>query len=133
MTKTLDFKDFPALQLSDNEFECISIDCVRYDEGDNHIYNVALTLFQNMSEGEEESSGITLITPIIGTTLEEIHDKMSLLFMSGLFDDIPVMAHSLVFDSEGEVIEEVNWNDFDDEEERVNSSKELRSTSPTLH
>lgn len=129
----IDFTVFPIINTTD--FGYAEIDALELPNGDGYF---AMISFFKENEDEESNAahGFALDTTIHGDTLNDVFNKVEMLFASGLFDDIDVSAHGTLWSIDGDEKGPICWMHeggvLDDPHECA-SSDEPQEKKPTLH
>lgn len=108
-----------------DDFDGISIDVTKWEED---LYGVVFNFYCTQENEEEPNVGFTLCTMIIGSTLQECHERIMEVLNTGMLDGIDVSSHGTLYDKEGEELQEICWNEFAEDDQ-----EEVDETSPTLH
>jgi len=128
----INFKEFPVLDTLD--FEAVTVDATEWST-DN--YSLMLTFwktFPKSNKDERKPEGIILCTHMGGSSLREAYDNFELLYRSGLLNGISVYPNGVLWNTSGDIISEISWQDLEDYPDEEIESFEIIDfhKSPTL-
>lgn len=112
-------KEWPVMDTLD--FEGVTADVTKWEDD---TYTVTLNFYWPNESGEPPHSGFSLCTQIGGESLEEVHHKLTHLMIAGLFDGIAVGAVGTIFDHEANEIGEVDWTNYDEDDDEDDDDNE---------
>jgi hypothetical protein len=126
------------------DFQGIVCDATKWEDGTyTIIFNFFTDTCEDLSKLDETSEdipykGLTFYTQMEGESLHELYVKLSIMMEMGFFKDNIVSGHGTLWDSEGNEINEINWSDYqveDDEERDIEEYLEKMITKKpvTLH
>lgn len=126
---SIKYEEFPFIDLTDFEYVMIDAMQLENDEGYLATFNFFLP-----PEGEESTGrGFILAPPIEAETLDELFHKVGMMFACGFFDANNVDIIGNLWDTDGEVIREINWMEESGLEFEDAEPVEPKEKKPTLH
>jgi len=125
----MNLKKFPLLDVVD--FEMVIADAVRSED---NIYTVAFHFVKRFATDKKEAKGFILGTYIQGDSLSELYLKINTLYGIGFFNGSELSAHGNLLDHTGEIVANIDWNDFMDTVDDQDITNEIfNEASRTLH
>ena len=118
----MNFADWPVVDNS--EFEFVEIDTVRWDNDGVYTYTPIFNFFKTCGEGDEPNTGYSICSNMSGSTLQELHYKITLLVISGFFVGVPLVSEGTLYDEDHNELESIDWDEYvvatEEEFENVN-------------
>ena len=105
----MNFKDWPVADMS--EFCEVIVHVTKWDE------NAYTANFDFVSEYSDEGNrGFTLCTQVVGASIREIYQKVTMLIGLGIFDGSNVQAHGELYDEDHNELATICWHQYGDDE-----------------
>ena len=101
----LDLKEFPNIG---EDFSVVTIDLMMYEEGN---YTPLINYMNTDEESEQVEGGLTLLTGMSFDSYQAAAIFFSALVTNGFFLP-PVSRIGFILDQEGNLIEEINWEEY---------------------
>lgn len=120
----MDYTEWPVIDSLD--FTHVEFDVTRWED---ESYTLMINYYSEIAEKEgDKNSGMTFCLQLGADSLEEMHLRISALVALGLFDNLEISGLGTIWDSEGDQIGEVQWNEFvldidEDEDEDPESAE----------
>ena len=100
----INYSEWPVMDT--NDFEFLEIDATRWED---NTYTAMFNFYSKIGEDEEKNSGMTICTQLHGESLQEIYMKCMILFQVGIFDGVNISNSGNLWNDEGDVIAEIDW------------------------
>lgn len=106
----MNFEDFPVVDTQD--FKKIMIDAIQWADD---TYTMNLNFFKEIGDvsSAKESQGFCWTTQMSGTSLEEILYKSKVMISLGLFDGCEVLTQGMLWNTKGEVVNDIDWDYYE--------------------
>ena len=105
----MNFKDWPVAQMGD--FCEVIVDVTKWNDG---AYTANFNFVHEYSD--ESNSGFTLCTQVVGESIREIYQKVTMLINLGIFDGSNVQAHGELYDEDHNELALICWHQYADDE-----------------
>jgi hypothetical protein len=122
-------KKFPVLDTS--EFKLVIVDATRRQDG---TYSAMFHYVKRFAtEKKPNARGFVLNTHVEAESLHQLYHKVCVLYEMGLFNGTELSEHGELRDHTGEVIYQICWHDFSNEEDEDITDEIAQNAGRTLH
>ena len=105
----MNLSDWPVAHMSD--FCEVVVDVTKWD---TNAYSANFNFVHEYSDSG--NSGFTLTSQVIGASIREIYQKVTVLINLGFFDGSNVQAHGELYDEDHNELATICWHQYADDE-----------------